>query len=59
MELELTKEEVDLLQNILVCLSDKLDWIENDDNNLIKAKVLLEKDESIPRMVKNIYDKLF
>lgn len=56
---QLTAAEISLLQSVLVCMNDRLDWDFEKNNGLIKADVLLEFDESIPRQINNIYNKLF
>ena len=56
---QLTAEELSLLQSILACMNDRLDWDFTKENGLIEASVLLEFDESVPRIVNTIYDKLF
>jgi hypothetical protein len=54
-----TKDEIDLLQSVLSCINDKLDWDYAKDNGLISAKILFKHDESIPRRINEVYNKLF
>jgi|GEM_PF-4718544 len=54
-----TKDEIDLLQKILCCINDRLDWNYEKDNGLISGQILLRHDESVPLRVNEIYDKLF
>lgn len=56
---QFTAEELSLLQSILVCMNDRLDWDFEKDSGLIEARVLLDFNESIPSQINNIYNKLF
>jgi hypothetical protein len=54
-----TIDEIELLQTILACLNDSLDWDFKKDNGLISGVVLLNHDETIPLRVNEISKKLF
>lgn len=59
MTIELTPEQVDLLQEILICMTDSNDWKSNTDKSFLEARVLFEFDESLPSKVSEIYNQLF
>lgn len=58
-KLELTQEELNLLQTILCFMKDKEDWIYSERTGLLTAKVLLNPDENVSRIVNSIFEKTY
>lgn len=59
MTIELTTEQSNLLQNILVHLIESNDWQIKGNNDLLEAHVLMDYDKDLALKIDEIYNKLF
>ena len=58
-EIKFTREEVELLQMLLVHIKDDDAWSYDKNHTIMVSSVLNEYDKSLPSKINKIYNKLF